>query len=214
MLRACTYGTPGIVSDVFNISEVFQCHNSACQGLTSSWATFGNKQVLLHKWCLCQLILVHQDWSQQHWTHRNTLFTSHGAREWFSVDVQDHSVQSMLSAPETHIFVLEDYPVNDRRFSEHDDWQNYLIPTSEAKRSEMWKPHHPHNWEKSSCQSWDTNAITGQNNAKYHACPRQNLAKPEFWQIIQHFKCNLWPNVSKMEPCWVGTVGQDEQDAN
>ncbi len=36
MLRARTHGTPGIVSDVFNISEVFQCHNSACQGLTSS----------------------------------------------------------------------------------------------------------------------------------------------------------------------------------
>ncbi len=59
MLRACAYGTPGIVSDVFNISEVFQCHNSACQGLMSSWATFGNKQDLLYKWCLCQLILVH-----------------------------------------------------------------------------------------------------------------------------------------------------------
>ena len=36
MLRACAYGTPGIVSDVFNISEVFQCHKSACQGLMSS----------------------------------------------------------------------------------------------------------------------------------------------------------------------------------
>ncbi len=52
------YETPGIVSDVFNISEVFQCHKSACQGLMSSWATFGNKQVLLHMWCFCQLILV------------------------------------------------------------------------------------------------------------------------------------------------------------
>ncbi len=36
MLRACAYGTLGIVSDVFNISEVFQCHKSACQGLMSS----------------------------------------------------------------------------------------------------------------------------------------------------------------------------------
>ncbi len=36
MLRACAYGTPGIVSDIFNISEVFQCHKSACQGLMSS----------------------------------------------------------------------------------------------------------------------------------------------------------------------------------
>ncbi len=30
------HGTPGIVSDVFNISEVFQCHKSACQGLMLS----------------------------------------------------------------------------------------------------------------------------------------------------------------------------------
>ncbi len=36
VLRAYAYGTPGIVSDVYNISEVFQCHKSACQGLMSS----------------------------------------------------------------------------------------------------------------------------------------------------------------------------------
>ena len=35
-LHAYAYGTPGIVSDVFNISEVFQCHKSACQGLMLS----------------------------------------------------------------------------------------------------------------------------------------------------------------------------------
>ncbi len=50
--------TPWIVSDVFNVFEVFQYHISACQGLMSSSATFGNKQVSLHMWCLCQLILV------------------------------------------------------------------------------------------------------------------------------------------------------------